>query len=816
MSISVTAYCVKCRAKREMRDPTPVFMTNGRPATRGQCPACDSGMFKIGHTAAHDGLEMEGNIHGLSGRLVVVESPAKARTVGRFLGKGYEVCASVGHVRDLPANRLGVDVENDFAPRYVVPAKKKGVVRELRQAAKKAAEIYLATDPDREGEAISWHLIAALGSAAEHKPVHRVEFHEITQEAVAQAFAHPRAIDMQRVDAQQARRILDRLVGYTLSPLLREKMHRKGLSAGRVQSVALRLIVEREREVETFEPVEYWSLEADLAKQLTDEQAELREERQRFLAKLHRIQGEAIDLTSADEAQRVVDELESARYTVTQVRRGERRRRPSPPYTTSTLQQEAAQRLGFTTKRTMAVAQQLYQGIEIGGEPVGLITYMRTDSVSVAKSAQEQAREYILERYGEKFLPDSPPRYRTKTKGAQEAHEAIRPTAVFRAPKSIRQQLERDQYRLYALIWQRFVASQMSPAVYDTLSMDIGGVPSAKPSGLKPAPYLFRASGSRVKFPGFLVVYEQAKDEDAVTPDDEGRTLPPLDEGEQLDLLQLLPRQHFTQPPPRYTEASLVRTLEEYGIGRPSTYAPTISTIQARHFVTRQNKRLHPTEVGVVVNDLLVHHFDDYISVDFTAEMETQLDQIASGGRDWVAMLEAFHGPYATTMEQARSEMPEVIMGNNPTGEPCEKCGEPLIFKYGRNGLFIGCSNYPDCRNTQSILEPTGAKCPDCGSDVVEKRTGRGRVFFGCAAFDSEDEASCRFGLWKRPLPQPCPACGGLLTEAKGGQAQCHQCEQKFPRDALPPARKLPEPKDRPKPAIVYVPAPQTPTQHPT
>ncbi len=804
------AYCFKCRTKREMDDPTPVFMSNGRPATRGQCPECGTGLFKIGHTPAHDGLEMEGNIYGLSGRLVIVESPTKARTVGRILGEGYEVRASVGHVRDLPANRLGVDVENGFEPRYVVPSKKKAVVRDLRQVAKKAAEIYLATDPDREGEAISWHLVAALGPTAEHKPLHRVEFHEITQEAVENAFSQPREIDLLLVEAQQARRILDRLVGYSLSPLLREKMHRKGLSAGRVQSVTLRLIVEREREIESFQQIEYWSLEADLAKQLTEEPAELKDEAQNFIARLHRIQGDVIDLKNAAEVQQVLDELESASYGVTKVRRGERRRRPAPPYTTSTMQQEAARRLGFTTRRTMAVAQQLYQGVEIDGEPVGLITYMRTDSVNVAEAAQKQAREYISERYGPKYLPEQPPQYRTKTKAAQEAHEAVRPTSVLRTPKSIRQYLDRGQYRLYTLIWQRFVASQMSPAVYDTLSVDIVAVsPNVTglqdPSRLEPVPYLFRASGSLVKFPGFLVVYEEAKDEDAVAPQDD-RILPPLEEGEGLDLLELLPQQHFTQPPPRYTEASLVRTLEEYGIGRPSTYAPTISTLLDRHFVIRQDRRLHPTEVGVVVNDLLVDHFSDYVNVDFTAVLEAQLDQIASGERDWVTMLDSFYGPFAATVERARGEMPQVIMGNNPTGELCEKCGEPLIFKYGRNGLFIGCSNYPVCRNTKPILKLTGAKCPECGSDLVERRTGRGRPFFGCAAYDAANEASCHFSLWKRPLPQSCPACGGLLVEAKGELAQCHQCEQTFPRDELPPPPKPLEPEDKPKPAIVFLP----------
>jgi DNA topoisomerase-1 len=789
------AYCVKCKAKHEMQDPTPVFMTNGRPATRGVCPACGTGLFKIGLTPAHDGLEIAGNIYGLKGRLVIVESPAKARTVERILGDDYEVLASVGHVRDLPSNRLGVDVENDFEPRYIVPSKKKGVVRELRQVAKKAAEIYLATDPDREGEAIAWHLVAALGPAAEHKPVHRVEFHEITPEAVAHAFTRPREIDEGRVDAQQARRILDRLVGYTLSPLLRGKMHRKGLSAGRVQSVALRLIVEREQEIESFVPLEYWSLEAKLTKHSDDEA------RQSFLARLHRIRGQEVDLKSESDTQHILDELESARYAVTEVRRGERRRNPLPPYTTSTLQQEAARRLGFTAKQIMALAQQLYQGIEIDGEPVGLITYMRTDSVNVAESAQKQAREYIQQRYGDKFLPPEPPQYKTKAKSAQEAHEAIRPTSVLRTPVSIRQHLDRKQYRLYMLIWQRFVASQMSPAVYDTLSVDITASPTSGDGA-----YLFRASGSQVKFLGFLVVYEEAKDEDAPPAKDEGRVLPSLDEGEALDLLQLLPRQHFTQPPPRYSEASLVRTLEEYGIGRPSTYAPIISTLRTRHFVTRRNRRLYPTDAGRVVSGLLVDHFSDYINVDFTAHMEAQLDQIADDEREWVEMVSDFYVPFAVAVERAQGEMPEVIMGNNPTGEVCPKCEAALIFKYGRRGPFIACSSYPDCRYSKPIQVPTGARCPECGADLVEKQTRRGRLFYGCAAYDADDQASCRFSLWKRPLPQPCPACGGLLTEAKGGPALCHQCEEMFPMDTLPPPVEPVEPEDRPEPTIVYVP----------
>ena len=793
------AYCVKCKTKREIANATPVFLSNGRAATRGKCPVCGTGLFRIGHTPAHDDLEIEGNIHGLSGRLVIVESPAKARTVGRFLGQGYQVEASVGHVRDLPSNRMGVDVVHNFEPHYIVPSKKKEIVRDLRRAAQKAAEIYLATDPDREGEAISWHLVAALGRYAQHKPVHRVEFHEITEQAVEHAFSHPREIDMAQVDAQQARRILDRLVGYTLSPLLREKMHRKGLSAGRVQSITLRLIVEREAEIKDFEPVEYWSIEAELAQPATEQEAT----GQAFIARLHRIQGEQVDLGDAQTVQHILDELADSQYSVTEVRRGQRQRRPAPPFTTSTMQQDASRHLGFTTKRTMAVAQQLYQGIEIDGEPVGLITYMRTDSVNVAATAQEQARAYIRQRYGEAYLPAEPPQYKTKSKTAQEAHEAIRPTAVQRTPKAIRRHLSKDQQRLYGLIWQRFLASQMTPAIYDTLSVDIAAVTGETP--VSPPPYLFRVSGSQIKFPGFLVVRQGHKSKD--DEQDDEQSLPPLEQGNPLDLVKLLPQQHFTQPPPRYSEASLVRTLEEYGIGRPSTYAPTISTLQTRHFVMRQNRRLYPTEVGKVVNDLLVNHFSDYINIDFTAQMEARLDRIAEGDREWVAMLENFYAPFSKTVEQAHKEMPQVIMGNNPTGEMCEKCGAPLIFKYGRHGPFIACSNYPDCRNSKPISMPTGAKCPECGNDLVEKRTRRGRTFYGCAGYDPNDEASCHFGLWKRPLPQPCPACGGLLVEAKDEQAQCHHCEETFPLDALPPVPKPSKPKNKPRPAIQYLPA---------
>jgi len=791
----ITAYCVKCKAKHPMQDPVPVFTASGSPATQGVCPVCGTKMFRTGRTAAHKGLDVaehtvlskaqrERLAHGP--KLVVVESPAKARTVGRFLGQGYAVVASVGHIRDLPANRMGVDIPNDFEPRYVIPAKKKEIVRQLREEAKKASAVYLATDPDREGEAISWHLTHALSRAIAVLPVHRVEFHEITRPAIEHAFAHPRDIDIQRVDAQQARRILDRLVGYSLSPLLREKMERKRLSAGRVQSVTLRLVVEREQEIQAFVPVEYWSLEAELARQ--EEKSE--KKRPSFVARLHRLRGEKVDLKNKAETMAIVKALESAIWIVSRVRRGTRRRRPSPPYTTSTMQQEASRRLGFTARRTMAVAQQLYQGIALGGEgEVGLITYMRTDSVNVAAAAQQAARKYIGDSFGQEFLPEKPPFYKTKAKGAQEAHEAIRPTSVWRTPRSVKKNLSRDQYRLYNLIWQRFIASQMAPAILDTLSVDIAAVPQAMleagqvPKAQHRQPdYLFRATGSRIKFQGFLAVYQETPDEDAPSKETGRDDLPPLKEKELLDLLQLLPEQHFTQPPPRYTEASLIRTLEELGIGRPSTYAPTMTTLQARRYVERISKRLHPTDLGFTVNGLLVAHFPNVLDVGFTARMEEELDDIATGRQEWRPMIRDFYSGFHETLERARVEMPTIPRPpDEPTGELCPECSNPLLFKMGRFGRFVGCSNYPQCRFTKPIPIP-GVACPQCGSEIYEKRSRRGRrLFYGCANYPE-----CDFTTWNRPLPQPCPVCGGMLVDTGKGVAKCLACEEQVPLAGLP------------------------------
>jgi DNA topoisomerase I len=757
------AYCVKCRTKREISDPQPVFTTNGTPATRGTCPVCGTTLFRMGNTPAHAGMIAPKKGDNRKGKLVIVESPAKARTVGRFLGKGFTVKASVGHVRDLLHSQLSVDVEHDFAPKYRVPNEKRPVVKEIQALAKTHAEIYLATDPDREGEAIAWHLLES--AKIEPKRTKRVVFHEITEPAINEAFSNPRAIDMDLVDAQQARRILDRLVGYNLSPLLWRKV-RSRLSAGRVQSVALRLVVEREREIDAFVPVEYWSIAAELRPDKLKET---------FIAKLTKMDGEDPVLGKQSEVQPILVDMEGADYVISKIKRGERRRKPSAPFTTSTLQQEASRRLGYTARRTMALAQQLYEGIDLGEGAVGLITYMRTDSTNVAEMAQTEARQFITERYGEKFLPPEPPKYQTKAKGAQEAHEAIRPTSVMRQPDSIKEFLNRDQLRLYQLVWQRFVSSQMEAAVFDTLSVEV----TAKSAQHE---YLLRASGSTVKFPGFLVVYEEAKDEDQVSEEDEENARIPAGilEGQSQRLVRLLPEQHFTQPPPRYTEATLVRTLEEYGIGRPSTYAPILSTIQQRGYVLREGKRLSPTETGILVNDLITEHFPEVVDVGFTAKMEEDLDLIAEGKREWVDSIREFYGPFVEQVARAEVNMPEMNMGPEPIGRQCPECGKELVIRWGRYGKFISCSGFPDCRHTEAWLEKIGVSCPKDHGDIVARKTRKGRTFYGCANYPN-----CDFTSWKLPLPRPCPECGGLLVVANKNQAQCTQCENLFPLDQV-------------------------------
>ncbi len=759
------AYCMKCKTKREIKDPAASFNAKGSPITTGTCPVCGTKLYRMGRTPEHGGLtppprpEKMEKIVKRDGKLVIVESPAKAKTVGRFLGRGFTVKASVGHVRDLLKSQLSVDVENNFEPKYRVPNEKKEIVKEIRQLAKKSEEVYLATDPDREGESISWHLM----EAAEIDPAvaKRVTFHEITAPAIHDAFARPRSIDMDLVNAQQARRVLDRLVGYSISPILWEKV-RGRLSAGRVQSVALRLIVEREREIEAFIPVEYWTIHAEFKSDGM---------KTAFVAKLAKMDDKDPELPNEDATKPILADMETAAYSITKVKRSERRRKPSAPFTTSTLQQEASRKLGFTAKRTMALAQGLYEGQDVGnGGSTGLITYMRTDSTNVSEIAQKEARDFVMNKYGADFLPSDPPQYKTRTIGAQEAHEAIRPTSVARTPEAIKQYLEPAMFKLYNLIWQRFVASQMEAAVYDTLQVEVTG----KSGGHE---YLLRASGSSVKFPGFLVVYEEARNEDVKSEDEEENVKIPagVAEGQEQKLVRLIPEQHFTQPPPRYSEASLVQALEEDGIGRPSTYAPTLSTIQQRGYVVREEKRLVPTEMGMQVNDLMVQYFPDIVDLKFTARMEEDLDMIASGQAEWTEVMYEFYRPFAEDVKKAQAEMPVTKSGPEPIGRKCPEDGGELVIRYGRFGKFISCSNFPACRYTEPWLEKIGVKCPKDGGELVERKTRKGRTFYGCSNYPT-----CDFTSWKKPLVQPCPKCGGLLVVSNKREAQCTNCQETF------------------------------------
>ncbi len=714
-------------------------------------------------------------------KLVIVESPTKAKTISKYLGRGFAVRASMGHVRDLPKSKLGVDVDNEFTPQYLIPRDKSQTVKGLKADADRASAIYLATDPDREGEAIAWHLLAATGVDG-RKPVFRVEFHEVTRDAVQAAIAHPRQIDMDLVNAQQARRILDRLVGYGISPILWKKV-KGGLSAGRVQSVALRMIVEREREIEAFVPVEYWSIEADFSKRLAKPKKS-----DQFHAQLISIAGKKAELHDTTEAHAVIKALQGAAYAVDSVKTREMRRNPSAPFTTSTLQQEASRKLGFGTKKTMIVAQQLYEGIDLPTEgSVGLITYMRTDSTNIAASAQAEAREVIAERYGAAYLPPTPPVYTKKSKGAQEAHEAIRPSSSRRDPDGIKAALSAEQYKLYKLIWQRFVASQMAAAILDSTTIDVAA------KGPKQA-YIFRATGSVVKFPGFLAVYQEGVDDPAAGDefDKKSPPLPLLVKDEPLDLLDLSPDQHFTQPPPRYSEATLVKELEEQGIGRPSTYAPTIGTIQERGYVIRDEKKLVPTELGIVVNDILVQHFPSVVDRNFTSEMEQELDDIANGERTIAPVLHHFYDPFAIALSHAEEAIGPVKVADQPAGVTCEKCGREMVIKLSRYGKFIACPGFPECRNTKPMPEThTGVTCPKCSQgEILERRSKKGRTFYGCNRYPE-----CDFVLWDRPIATPpCPNCGGLLTEkGRDGQAvRCSVCGYVGTRSAIgsapPPA----------------------------
>jgi DNA topoisomerase-1 len=647
---------------------------------------------------------------------------------------------------------MGLDIENGFKPKYVVPKAKTKLVNELKQAAKDAATVYLATDPDREGEAIAWHLAEVMGD--KKKSYQRVTFREITEEAVKEAFKNPRAIDMRLVDAQQARRVLDRLVGYKISPLLWKKV-RKRLSAGRVQSVAVKIIVDREREILAFVPVEYWVIEVELSKQ---------QEKPSFRATLlGLVPGKKIEVHTAQQSAAIANALKEAVYDVLKVATKKVMRQPAPPFTTSTMQQEAWRKLRFSAKQTMAIAQQLYEGLPIGDEGnVGLITYMRTDSTHIAPSALAETISYIKDTYGEKYLPPKPRVFAARAKGAQEAHEAIRPTHVRREPAKIKKYLNNMQFRLYDLIWKRMVASQMAAAVFDNTTIDIEAKNHQE--------YLLRTAASVNTFPGFITLYSEGKDE----AEDEGKiTLPELAKGDALNLLGVFPEQRFTQPPPRYTEATLVKTLEQYGIGRPSTYAPTISTIQDRTYVEKDKGIFKPTELGMVTNDLLVQHFPDIINIQFTAEMEKELDDIANNERQWPSVIQDFYTPFEKDYQKAVQTAEKVKLADEPTGDMCPKCGKTLLIKTGRFGKFIACSGYPQCKHTQSFQIKVGAKCPQCGKDLIQRLSKKRRTFYGCSGYPD-----CTFLTNFRPLPQPCPQCQGLLTQ-HGKQAWCIKCEYK-------------------------------------
>jgi DNA topoisomerase-1 len=741
--------------------------------------------------------------HKDNNALVVVESPTKARTIGKYLGKGYAVKATVGHVRDLPQRELGVEVEKGFQPKYVTIRGKGKTLSELKRAAKSVSAVFLATDPDREGEAIAWHVAEQIGNGSS---VHRVLFHEITKEAVADAIEHPARIDERKVEAQQARRILDRLVGYKASPLLWKSV-KTGLSAGRVQTVALRLIVEREAEIRAFKPKEYWSIEA-----------ELEAEKKQFTAKLHKVKGRKPDLRSEADANAVVSAVTGRDFVVSEVQRKQRRKKAAPPFITSTLQQEAAKRLGFSSRRTMSCAQQLYEGVELGDEgAVGLITYMRTDSTRVAQSAIDDVRDFIREKYDERYLPAKPNVYRTKKSArAQDAHEAIRPTNVTHTPDRIKKYLTPDQKRLYKLIWQRFVASQMTPAVYDTTTLDF-----------EIDQYLFRATGSIVVFDGFHVLYYEAKEVEDEKTFEELSPVPALKAGDKAAVLGIVPKQHFTEPPPRFSEASLVKELETLGIGRPSTYSSIVGTLRDRNYVRMESKRFYPTELGETVTRVLISRFPDIFNVEFTSEMETELDKVEEGELAWRKVLENFYGPFAKALEKvdtaamireafdvkeiekepcpdcggkltvksgrfgpfiACTNYPECRhtkplrqdkVPDRPTDEVCRECEAPMVIKTGRYGEFLACTRYPKCKHTRPI--PLGVKCPRCGNgDLTERRTKRGRSFFGCSNYPN-----CDFSTWYRPVPQKCPSCGydgaeTRSTKARGDYFRCVKCENEF------------------------------------
>ncbi|PAE21377.1 DNA topoisomerase I [Bacillus sp. 7504-2] len=687
----------------------------------------------------------------MSDFLVIVESPAKAKTIEKYLGKKYKVKASMGHIRDLPKSQTGVDVEHNYEPKYITIRGKGPVLKELKTAAKRAKKVFLAADPDREGEAIAWHLAHSLDMDI-HSDC-RVVFNEITKDAIKESFKHPRPINMNLVDAQQARRILDRLVGYNISPLLWKKV-KKGLSAGRVQSVAVRLIMDREKEIKDFVPEEYWSIDAQFLKG-----------KDTFDASFYGVSKEKVELKSKEEVDAILEQVKGNKFTVTSVTKKERKRNPAAPFTTSSLQQEAARKLNFRAKKTMMLAQQLYEGIDLGKEgTVGLITYMRTDSTRVSELAQNEAAEFIQSAYGSSFL-QTEKRKEKKNSNTQDAHEAIRPTSTRREPSTMKEYLSRDQLRLYRLIWERFVASQMAPAIMDTMSVD-----------LKNGDVLFRATGSKIKFPGFMKVYVEGTDDQ--TEENKNNMLPDLKEGDEVLKKDIEPKQHFTQPPPRYTEARLVRTLEELGIGRPSTFAPTLDTIQKRGYVALDNKRFVPTELGEIVLQLIMEFFPEILDVEFTAKMEQDLDYVEEGKTRWVEIIDDFYKGFEKQLKKAEKEMAEVEIKDEPAGEDCTECGSPMVFKMGRYGKFMACSNFPDCRNTKPIVKEIGVKCPKCHEgNIIERKSKKRRIFYGCDRFPE-----CDFISWDKPLPRSCPKCESLLVEKKlkkGIQVQCVNCDYK-------------------------------------
>jgi DNA topoisomerase-1 len=678
--------------------------------------------------------------------LVIVESPAKAKTIEKYLGKRYKVVASMGHVRDLPRSQTGIDTENNYKPKYITIRGKGPLLKDLKKEAKKAKKIFLASDPDREGEAIAWHLAHALG---EDNSYQRVVFNEITKDAVKDSFKHPGEINQQLVDAQQARRILDRLVGYNISPVLWKKV-KKGLSAGRVQSVALRLIIDRENEIKNFKPEEYWSITG-----------QFKYKKSKFEGKYNRLSDEKLKLSTEDDVNYVLGKIKGDEFTVDTVEKKEKKRHPAQSFTTSSLQQEAARKLNFKARKTMMTAQQLYEGIDIKGQgTVGLITYMRTDSTRISPVAEAEAFQYIKETYGNDFVGTK--KKRKQNESAQDAHEAVRPTSTERSPEKVKPYLSRDQYRLYKLIWNRFIASLMAPAVLDTVKMDLSN------NGV-----IFRSNGQTIKFKGFMQVYVESKDDED---ENLNNRLPDIKEGEVVKAEEIKPAQHFTQPPPRYTEARLVKTLEELGIGRPSTFAPTLDTIQKRNYVRLDQKRFVPTEMGEIVNQSMNEYFPDIIDVDFTRSMESSLDEIADGALSWEKVIDDFYKDFEPQVKRAEEEMEKIEIKDEPAGEKCEKCGSEMVYKMGRYGKFMACSNFPDCRNTKPIIKTIGVTCPKCKKgEVVERKSKKNRIFYGCDQYPE-----CDFISWDKPLARNCPKCDHYLVEAKKGkkaQVKCSNCD---------------------------------------